>query len=274
MNGTRAVAVLLIAGSAGLMSCSEREPASTHQAEQQAPERASSTPAAPDETPQTPREARRERGQTGSPPPGGQSSDAGAAPDRTFVVPVDMQSPLTIRRSGADDIGVRTIGVANGVAYYVPQAWTLDQPSNTMRLAQLQLPAGEGSELEPGVLVISGGIGGSVYDNLNRWLAQMPGTLFTPQVQVIDFGERDPLLITQVIMYGTLRGGTPGGPSEDLQDTGFFGAIVEGGPEGTVFVKATGPREVMERHRKIWDYFVRTLRAMPARPEAPDAPGR
>jgi len=274
MNGTRVIGIALLFALAPLAGCSEKEapapkqepaPPARQEASPQPPERQADEPA---RTPQTPREARREPNRStersASTPP-----DASGEPLPEFVVPVEMQPALTIKRSGEDDIGVRALGRAKGVQYYLPQAWSLEKPSNDMRLVQLRLPPPEGTDMEAGVLVMYAGIGGSVYDNLNRWLAQVDDPIFTPQVQIIDFGEQDPLHITQVVMFGTLKGGAPGGPSEDTPDMGFYGAIVEGAPGGTVFVKATGPREVMEHNRKVWDYFVRTLRALLAEPKIP-----
>ena len=195
--------------------------------------------------------------------PSAAANPAPAEPPEEFVVAVDLQPPLTLTRSPTDEIGVSMLGWVKGVRYYIPQAWSREAPANTMRLVQLRIPPGEDSGLDPGTLTVSGGIGGSVYDNINRWLQQMPEASFTPQVQVIDFGPKDPLLITQLVMFGSLKGGVPGGPPDDAPDQGFFGAVVEGGPEGTIFIRATGPRAVMERNRGIWDYFLRTLRVVP-----------
>lgn len=276
MNGTQVVGAVLLTSVAAMVACSEREPAPAPPG-QEAAESAPTTPqppAAPEsdaeqaKQPQTPRETRRERSRTEGDATEPASSEA-EEPDPTFIVPVDMQPPLTIKRSGADDIGVRALGRAKGVQYYLPQAWSPDQPTDPARLAQLRLPAPEGSDLEPGVLYWVDGDGVGVYDRLNSWLGRVSDPLFTPQVQLIDFGPRDPLQITQLIVYGTLKGGVPGGPAEDRPDMGFFAAVVDGAMGGTVLVEATGPREVMERQRKIWDYYIRTLRALVAEPKIP-----
>ena len=50
-------------------------------------------------------------------------------------------------------------------------------------------------------------------------------------------------------------------------DTGRFrvlGAIVEGGQEGTLFVRMVGPAAQVDAQREAWEMMVRTIRVVPS----------
>jgi gluconolactonase len=59
----------------------------------------------------------------------------------------------------------------SGMKLVVPTSWKQKQPSNKLRLAEFEIPAAEG-DTEAGELTLSGPFGGSVAQNVERWVAQ------------------------------------------------------------------------------------------------------
>lgn len=191
------------------------------------------------------------------------------------TVTIDVLPPREIAARLGDDAQVRQIGFVKGLRYILPMYWKKEQPSNPMRLVQVRIPPLFNETHEPGLMVISGGIGGSVEDNVARWVAQFTDIEGVATQQDLPIAGT-PLLATEVIVTGTYNAGMPGGEPDPKPGTTLYGAIVQGGPEGTIFIKATGPKETMAERRQSWDIFIRNLKIIPRPKDAPlppDAPG-
>jgi hypothetical protein len=190
-------------------------------------------------------------------PPTDQGSPAKPAVEIQVLPSSDVQAKL------GDDANVRQIGFVPGYAlrYLVPFKWKPEDPSHPMRLVQMRISAGANAALGDGVLAITGGIGGSVDDNVARWVAQfaeLEGVATQQDLQIVG----TPLLVTQVIATGTFDAASPGAAAELKPNMTLYGAIVQGVPEGTLFIKAVGPKETMAERRLAWDVFIRNLRIM------------
>lgn len=72
--------------------------------------------------------------------------------------------------AGRADEAVREVK-AQDLTLSVPAAWKQQQPSSNLRLAQFVIPAAEGDE-EPGELVIFPPFGGTIGQNVERWINQ------------------------------------------------------------------------------------------------------
>ena len=118
--------------------------------------------------------------------------------------------------------------VARGVTLDVPPSWTQTPPANSFRIAQLVLPSGA-------EIIVSGGIQGSIEGNIARWEGQVTGG--SPQRTTIARGD---FTIHAIESTGTYASGLPSDPGERPNHT-LLGAIIEGGPEGLLFVKLVAP---------------------------------
>ena len=89
------------------------------------------------------------------------------------------------------------------------------------------------------------GQGGGVDQNLGRWLGQFQekADVLNPELESATVNGTK---ITRVrVDHGTFSSGMPGGPTTPVTDYGLFGAILES-PQGDVFIKMTGPAEVVK----------------------------
>lgn len=254
MNHTNRLSRVLPAAlclSLGAVAGCEKKQEPAPQPGAQPPSTASASASAPSSTPPT--------GQAAPPPaptaPSGPSQDAGGpfriiTRERTEPKPSD--AVMNVRH-----------GYAKGIRYAVPRTWEAEPPSNSMRLAQFRLPAPKDSGLANGMAVISGGIGGSVDENLLRWVAQIKDPKSKPTKQELIVGD---LMVTEIRATGTYDAGMamPGAPATPPQpDTTMFGAIIDNGPEGLVFIKATGPEAVMTANKGAWDLLIRSVFVVP-----------
>ena len=134
-------------------------------------------------------------------------------------------------------------GNAAGMKWSVPKRWT-DQGQRTMRVASFGVPAAQG-DTEPGecgVFYFGGGQGGSIEDNIQRWVGQFESNNPPSRSQK----EVNGMKVTLVQITGTYL--APGGPmmqsTASKQNFRLLGAIAEA-PQGLVFFKFTGPAKTV-----------------------------
>lgn len=156
----------------------------------------------------------------------------------------------------------RRISWVKGLRYLVPTRAEVEKPSNAMRLAQIRLLAIPDSGHGDALITISGDIGGSVEDNVARWVGQFSELQGVPTQQDLILS-KEGLRITEVIVTGTYTASMAGADAEPQKDTTLYGAVVEGGPEGTVFIKAVGPKQTLAARKGAWDMITRNLRVTP-----------
>jgi hypothetical protein len=143
-----------------------------------------------------------------------------------------------------------------GIDFDIPSDWVTEPPANTMRLAQASIPGAAGN----GDLVIfyfGPGGGGSVEDNVQRWIDQMdPAPGSNPRPETF---EANGYRVTWIDVSGTLKPSTMGmGPSTEQPSSRLLAAVVEG-PGGPWFFKATGPEATLAAER---DDFLKMLRSV------------
>ncbi len=127
-----------------------------------------------------------------------------------------------------------------------PPGWETQQPASNMRLAQAAIP-GPGGPGEIAVFYFGPGSGGSVQDNIQRWIDQMELQGPPPAPQTF---ESNGLRITWVEAEGTLKPSNMGmGPAEARPGSRLLGAVVEG-PGGPWFFKAVGPDATLAAQRE------------------------
>ena len=154
--------------------------------------------------------------------------------------------------------------VAKGIAFTVPDGWIREKPTSTMRVAQFVLPGDAG----PATLVITyfGADGAGPRDaNIERWIEMV-----TVEDQAADDAKpqsktvlQNGLVHTVVVATGTVSAPSmrPGAPpvAPKLNHT-LYGVILEGGPEGPLYLKAVGPAATIDAHRTALDAFDQSAR--------------
>ncbi|NIA16299.1 MAG: hypothetical protein GWP08_19735 [Nitrospiraceae bacterium] len=138
-------------------------------------------------------------------------------------------------------------------AWDTPPGWT-ELPVTSMRLANFRVANRPDTQC---YLTVLPGSGGGVVANINRWRAQM--ALSESSAEAIDNLPTIPLL-GQEAAYVEFDG-TFSGMNDAVGSDGFklIGAIVVT-DETAVFVKMTGPAEVLEQHRDNFKDFCKSLR--------------
>ena len=184
----------------------------------------------------------------------GDATGATASDGTGAVGPITSRGPM----AGGPAAGG---GEAVAIDFDLPAGWTSQTPDSGMRLAQAEIPGGAG----PGQLAVfyfGPGGGGSVEDNLQRWIDQIgPEGRSEPRRETFDLASG--LRVTWIEVSGTLQPSTTGmGPAEAQSGARMMAAVVEG-PGGPWFFKATGPDATLAAQR---DAFVGMLRSV--RPRA------
>jgi hypothetical protein len=149
---------------------------------------------------------------------------------------------------------------ASGIAFSVPQGWEKETPSSSFRLAQFKMPGSAGAG-DVGVFAFGSGQGGTTDDNVRRWVNQ-----FTPDDKTttgipsdVARMEQDGLQLALVKTSGTYQPGMMT-PQEPKPGYALFGIVIEGGAEGSVFVKATGPKATMDEQNKNLEALAQSIR--------------
>lgn len=146
----------------------------------------------------------------------------------------------------------------------LPAGWQSVPPSSPMRTAQVFVPGGVGIEddLDLAVFHFGEGKGGSVADNVRRWVDEIefaPGT----SVHREEFGAHG-YTVYMVDFEGTLRAGIKkGGAIRRVPNARILGGIVEG-PGGPWYFKLTGPSDIVAQRR---DGFLQMLESVQPRSE-------
>ncbi len=152
-----------------------------------------------------------------------------------------------------------------GINVQLPRSWESTPPSSSMRLAEFRIPSSKGGEDANLVLFAFGpGQGGNMIQNVQRWAGQ-----FTPSqgrnTPVIDF-TMDPnvkaLRVSRIMLEGRYAPSAmgPGAPTPEPRDDWMLdGLIIEEGPEGTLFLRLTGPHGLIHEQEEIIEYIASTL---------------
>lgn len=144
--------------------------------------------------------------------------------------------------TGSAELGEGKGSVA-GVSWGVPKRW-VPGGERPMRVATYAIPAAEGDTegAECAVFYFGQGVGGSITDNIDRWVGQFQPTSGPDRSEK----EVNGMNVTTVRIAGAYL--NPSGPMMESMGTkpGFrlLGGIVEG-PQGLVFFKITGPEKTI-----------------------------
>ena len=144
-----------------------------------------------------------------------------------------------------------------GIHWTVPQSWTT-QPKQQMRAATYAVPAPK-EGIDPGdcgVFYFGSGQGGTVEDNLKRWISQFENG------GKHEFSDKEinGLKVTTIQIAGTYL--SPTGAMMESKDKRpnyrLLGAIVEA-PQGMVFFKFTGPAQTVDANESNFNQLVNSM---------------
>jgi hypothetical protein len=165
--------------------------------------------------------------------------------------------------SAQDKSGDRTLSVAEGkLTFTVPEGWTKKQPASRIIEAELATPPAQGDQT-PGRLTAMGA-GGSVEDNINRWVGQFAGPGDAAAKPKLDKLSVSGCEVQVVDLTGTYKD-TPGGPFAGgktvMRDNyRMLGAIIQTKEAGNYFLKLYGPKATIDQAEKGFQEMVKSLK--------------
>lgn len=196
-------------------------------------------------------------------PTAGESADPEAVSSdqsaQTATATIDSgESPAEALASDDSADGGMTF-VAKGIAFAAPGGWIHEKPSSPTRVAQFVLPG----EAGPASLVIThfGPNGAGPRDaNIERWLglvavADEPTAEAKPQSKTVSHNglEHTVVVATGTVSEPSMRPGAPAAAPKPNHT--LYGVILEGGPEGPLYMKAVGPAATISAHTSALEAF-------------------
>jgi hypothetical protein len=139
------------------------------------------------------------------------------------------------------------------VKYTVPKAWKRQAPSNAMRAAQFLIPLAEGDsgKVELTAFYFGPDQGGSVEDNIKRWLGQFKPLEGKEEVETLKVGD---LNLTILDAKGTYDFKPfPAAPTSELmKDWRMLAAVVETPDDGPYFFRMVGPAKTIAAQKEAF----------------------
>lgn len=151
-----------------------------------------------------------------------------------------------------------TVTVA-GLTFTIPDDWERVEPEGSMRAAQVRVPGSGTGDGTITFITFGPGQGGSVAQNLQRWRQQVLDDLDAPAPAQIDEATIQGVKATMITIRGTLLDGMPGQTPVRRPVHALRGVIAEG-PRGSVYIKYTGPEDLIDRTNDGWMSMVESLR--------------
>lgn len=151
-----------------------------------------------------------------------------------------------------------------GIELQIPSSWTATPPASAMRAGEWKISS-KSKEIEAGEFVIfyfGVGQGGDAQSNINRWKSQVTNPQGAPAASEISTQKVGTLQLTQIRSSGTYTGmsALAGVPPVTKNNYGFIGVVVEGGPEGSLFLRATGPEGLIQSQIPLIQKMLQTLK--------------
>jgi hypothetical protein len=150
------------------------------------------------------------------------------------------------RASEAPRTDPGSVDIAGGLSWQAREPLVSRQPSSPMRAAEYTVDGHPDAELT--VFHFGAGQGGSVDDNVGRWVGQFtqPDGRASRDVAAVERADSHGVEVTTIDVSGTYAAMSPGGaPSPPREGWRMLGAIARG-PEGMVFFKLTGPSAAID----------------------------
>jgi len=155
-----------------------------------------------------------------------------------------------------------SVGDSGKLTFTAPAGWTKKQPATKIVEAEFATPAAKGDET-PGRLTAMGA-GGTVEDNINRWIGQFAGeggAAVKPKQDKLNVSGCE---IHYVDLAGTYKD-TPGGPFAGgkttlRNDYRMLAAIVVTKDAGNYFLKLYGPKATIAEAEAGFQEMLKSLK--------------
>jgi hypothetical protein len=147
----------------------------------------------------------------------------------------------------ADPVGF-SVG---GFQFERPEGWNWVVPTSPMRKAQLSISGNNSDPVEVNFFHFGPGQGGSVQANVDRWFNQFQNAETSQKETSID-GVR----VIYVDASGTFLSGMPGASTTPKEKYALKGAILKDDVGGDVFVKMSGPIEVVAASGELFQSMI------------------
>jgi hypothetical protein len=167
--------------------------------------------------------------------------------------------------SNTPQVGTQTPASATGeLKYKTAEGWLTEKPSSSMRVAQYKLPKAAGDSDDAGLVLyfFGSGQGGSVADNIDRWVNQMQQTDGKPSKEKakIETLTVNGLKVTTVDVSGTYTAQmTPGSDTRHNDSNQRLLAAVVETPKGNYFAKLIGPEKTVSQWNQSFVDFVKSF---------------
>lgn len=149
----------------------------------------------------------------------------------------------------ADELAGNASGTAiGGIEFVVPSSWE-KSATGPMQAAAYRV----GGDAQ---VVFFANIGGGVENNVNRWRTQVRTPEGSPADAQVEKRTISGMQATVVSMEGTYTGMTGAGGAAAPLESAAFRAIIYSGPAGDVFVRFTGPEDVVNANQKAWETMI------------------
>jgi hypothetical protein len=177
----------------------------------------------------------------------------------TFAAVVLGSTCSQVRSAQSD----RVISLGEGkLSLQAPEKWVRKEPRT--RIVEHEF-AVEGKKGQDAGRVTVMGAGGSIKDNIDRWVNQFQKPDDKSKLrQKVEKKKVAGLQVEIVDIAGTYKD-TPGGPfaggkTVDRANYRMLGAIISGGPSvGNYFIKFYGPEEIIKEHEKAFHKMIESL---------------
>ncbi len=133
---------------------------------------------------------------------------------------------------------------AQDLTLEVPKAWKQQQPSSRMRLAQFAIAPVEG-ELDPTELAVFPPFGGSVSENVKRWIDQFQPSGRTVKMTQGTFSDGKYVLVDLAGTYNKPDGPPVMGKTKPTPEYKMLAAMLIT-EKGNYFLKLTGPAKTVD----------------------------
>ena len=164
--------------------------------------------------------------------------------------------------TGKDGAAATVTSSQNGVQpsatgelkFKVPDGWVSEKPSSSMRMAQYKLPkvVGDSEDASLVLYFFGSGQGGSVSDNVDRWINQIeqPDGRPSKDKAKVETITVNGMKVTTVDVSGTYTAQmSPGSEARHNESNQRLRAAVIETPKGNYYAKLIGPEKTVSR----WD---------------------
>jgi hypothetical protein len=159
--------------------------------------------------------------------------------------------------------GDRVVSLGDGkLTLTAPEGWTKKEPASRIIEAELATPPAKGDET-PGRLTAMGA-GGSVEQNIDRWVNQFVGeggAAAKPKLDKLAVGGAEVQVIDLTGTYKDTPGGPFAGAKPVMRDNyRMLGAIIQTKDAGNYFLKLYGPKATITEAEKGFHEMVKSLK--------------